>query len=243
MQMAFIDGDLDANPCARLPKGYFAVGSKDAKAFEKADREKIFKALENSSIKFKTFCHIAMGSGARLGELMGLEWEDIDYDKNRIHIIRTSQHINGKPLITKEPKTKSSIRWIPLNSYVMELIKKLEIANKKQRLLLGNKWGGSNRLFVTAEGVTINPNTPSGEFHAFLDKIGVDTSEYSLHNCRHTYASMLIAKGTDIATVQKLMGHGSPRITLECYTHFFNEREDNTVEQLSEMYDCVQESK
>lgn len=112
---------LLSNPAERVkpPK----VEKKEAAHLEEDMTEYMLSLLENEPLKYKTMIYLAVYSGSRLGEVSGLKWSDIDFDKNLLEICRASQYIPGKGIFTKGPKNESSKRIIAMPPLVMDLLK------------------------------------------------------------------------------------------------------------------------
>lgn len=131
------------NPCLGkaiiLPKG----ATKDPKFLEDDEAIRFLELLENESMEYRTFFSLAIYSGCRKGELLGLDWSDIDFEHNRISITKVSQYVSGIGVFTKEPKNKTSIRIVPIDSHMMALLKQYKKWQAEQRLKMGELWKAS----------------------------------------------------------------------------------------------------
>lgn len=99
---------IAVNPCSRVkpPK----VHQKEISYLDDVQARELISLLDNTPIQYKTMIITLIYTGMRLGELLGLEWKDIDFDNKIITVRRESQYVTGKEIITKEPKNKSSVR-------------------------------------------------------------------------------------------------------------------------------------
>ncbi len=154
--------------------------------------------------KFKMLFMLALMSGARQGELLGMKWSDVDWVGSQIHIQRTFN--NSAWYATK---TKASNRKIDIGPSVMKALKQWKLA------CLPNK---TDLVFPNDAG---NPLDDSGmlrrHFHPAINAAGIDRIRF--HDMRHTFASLLIEQGENIKYVQTQLGHSSPSVTLDVYAH------------------------
>lgn len=211
------------NPCknAAIPK----IPRKEAKMFTVEQAKTFLDILEKDTtpIKYKAFFHLAIFGGFRSGEILGLEWNDINFENNTVHIRRTVHHSTKLGYYDTEPKSKTSVRTLTLPENVMFTLKQLQNEQLSQRLTLGDKWNATSRLFTTWNGLQMNGATP----FAWLTKICKenDLPKVNLHSFRHLNASLLISQGVDVKTVQSVLGHSQASTTLDIYAAAFQERE------------------
>jgi len=199
-------GYISQNPCigSTLPK----VKIKSVKALTIKDQRKLeliaFQSQSCSPII------LALYSGMRIGEISGLKWEDIDFDKETIEVQRTvyriSRTTNEKEktqLIEGTPKTDSSKRIIPLSPN----LKKYLLDKQKQK----------NCEYVVADnGKIIEPRLINYRFKRMLHMAGLENIHF--HSLRHTFATRCLENGADIASLSRLLGHTSVKMTLDTYT-------------------------
>ena len=168
-------------------------------------------------IKYKVAIILTIFTGVRLGELMGLEWQDIDFKTGIISINRSSQYLGDKGVFTKTPKTESSIRDVAVPDFVVSLLEEYNSWYEKQKSLYGELWTNSDRLFVQADGKPMHPSTISKWFVRYVDKIGLPVINF--HGLRHTNATLLIAQNIDVAVVAARLGHAQITTTYNFYVH------------------------
>jgi integrase len=167
---------------------------------------KAFLEVE-AELKYKTLFMMAIFSGARQGELLGLKWTDIDWFNNQAHIQRTFN--KGK---WYRPKSKNSDRKIDLGPSMMAELKRWRIACPKSELDL---------VFPNRASQPINQaNMLNRHFFPALKAAKIPRIRF--HDLRHTYASLLIDQGENIKYIQNQLGHSSPIVTLEVYAHIMN---------------------
>lgn len=122
--------------------------------------EKLITALAQEPIKYQAIIMLALDLGCRRGELTGLTWKDIDFETRRVEINKTTQYAYGK-VFEKGTKTEHSERVNYISDTTVQILKKYQKQQLKQKLLLGSKWQGSKRIFTTEYGADIHSDTPT----------------------------------------------------------------------------------
>lgn len=173
--------------------------------------------LDPEYIKYKTALILEIFLGARLGELMGLEWSDVDLRTGIININKSSQYLADTGIFTKDPKNESSIRDVIVPEFVISLLKEYKLWYDEQKSLLGELWIDSNRLFVQDNGKPMHPSTLSKWFVKYIEKIGLPVINF--HGLRHTNATLLVSQNIDIAVVSARLGHAQISTTFNFYVH------------------------
>lgn len=213
---------IKENPCknAVIPK----VEQPEHKMFTVDQAKQFLDILDlpETPVKYRAFFQLAMFGGFRKGEILGLEWSDIDFDTNIVHIRRTLHHSKGLYYDTT-PKTKTSIRDLKMPDGVMFTLRQLHNYQNSQHLMLGDAWHSTERLFTTWDGHQMCGSTPS----SWLTKTceAHDLPKVNLHSFRHLNASLLISSGVDVKTVQSVLGHSQASTTLDIYAAAFRDRE------------------
>ena len=180
----------------------------------------LLENLEKLSVedtKYKVAIILTIFTGVRLGELMGLEWQDVDFRNGIISINRSSQYLSDMGVFTKVPKTESSIREIAIPEFIISLLEEYKLWYEEQKSLYGELWTNSNRLFVQADGKPMHPSSISKWFVKYVCTIGLPVINF--HGLRHTNASLLVAQNVDIAVVSARLGHAQISTTLDFYVH------------------------
>ena len=173
--------------------------------------------LDEEQIKYKTAIILTVFTGVRLGELMGLEWNDIDFRNGIVSINRSSQYLADTGVFTKTPKTESSIRDVAIPDCVVSVLEEYKYWYDEQKYQYGELWVDSNRLFVQADGKPMHPSTISKWFVKFIGQIGLPVINF--HGLRHTNATLLIAQNIDVAVVAARLGHAQITTTFNFYVH------------------------
>lgn len=173
--------------------------------------------LGENQIKYKVAIILTIFTGFRLGELMGLEWDDINFNDGIVSVNRSSQYLSDKGVFTKTPKTESSIRDVAIPEFVISLLEEYKLWYEEQKSLYGDLWTNSNRLFVQADGKPMHPSTISKWFVKYVGQIGLPVINF--HGLRHTNATLLIAQNIDVAVVAARLGHAQITTTYNFYVH------------------------
>lgn len=194
-----------------------SLPKKETPAYEiltRKEQDKLVDSiLEDMGHLRKAGILICLYTGLRLGEICALRWKDVDFDKKLIYVRHTLQRIssvdrkaaNKTRLILDSPKTKTSIRSIPLNTSLLVLFRKMGPATSPDAFVLTNRKD------------CVEPRNYQYFFHTYLKEIGIRSVNF--HILRHTFASRCVESGFDIKILSELLGHSSASITLNHYIH------------------------
>ncbi len=221
------------NPCRKVyvPKG----GKKEKEIYSIEEIEQLFSLLEDAPLKYRTFFTLAVYTGFRRGELMDLEWKDIDFESGVVSVRRTSNYTVKTGIYTDTTKTKSSQRSMKLPQLVLDILKEHKAEQDEERRKLGTKWFECDRLFVTADGHPMHNNTTYHWFEKFCKRN--DFPFRDIHSLRHFYASALINEGIDVATVSSALGHSAISTTTSIYLHAFQDANARASEAIANVLD------
>ena len=195
------------------------------------EAQQFLETLESAPTKYQAFFVLAIYGGFRRGELLGLEWQDIDFKDHIISIRRTSLYTKEKGIFTDTTKTARSQRTLKLPLAVFEVLKRHRAAQAEERLKLGDVWHDSDRLFVNWDGQPMHPSTPYHWLMRFCEETG--QRFLGVHQFRHLNATLLITSGTDARTVSAALGHSQTSTTLNIYTHTFAEAQARAGEAVA----------
>ena len=228
-------GIVEDTPCKniRMPK----KTHKEANYFSLDEVKVLLKALEAlpaAELKFKVAIYLGLFGGLRKGEIMGLNREDVDFDRNEITIKRTRMIKPGEGIYEDTPKTDKSIRAVTLPGEVVTEIRRLIAQQKEMKLQLHNQYHDSAALLRSDSGDPLYPQVLQRWFTRFLQKNGL--RHVGLHSLRHTHASMLAYLGTDKMQVSTRLGHSQLSTTLNIYTHLFENADRKIAEDLSSSF-------
>lgn len=225
---------IDENPCKRIKAP--SKPQSEVKSLQLADFQKIMEKLtEYSDNRARLFIQLVLTTGIREAEASGLEWRDIDFDKQVITIRRTSQYIPRVGMIESTPKSETSFRSIPIcEELVSELREYRKWQNKHIKQLdkmYEGKTGDNARLFTTWTGAPVYDSTLRDWLRKFL--AWCEIPHVTVHGLRHTFASILTAEGVDPRTTAALLGHSSPALVMNTYANPQEEAKKRAIMKLS----------
>ena len=179
----------------------------------------VLKALDGHPLQ--AIAVLALGTGARRGEILGLAWGHVDLDAATLRIERSLEQTRAG-LKFKTPKTKTSRRTISLPPTAIEALRKHRRQQLETRVALGQgKPDAGTLVFSNVEGDPLPPNNLSRDWRRFVKARKLPP--VSFHGLRHSHVSALIAKGVDVLTISRRIGHASPVVTLRTYAHMFQQ--------------------
>lgn len=206
---------IQDNPCSRVVLPPLEHKEKEVYTLEEAQH--FLDSIETAPLRYQAFFTLAIFGGFRRGELLGLEWPDIDFDGQTVSIRRTSLYTKERGIFTDTTKTKGSQRTLKLPASVFTLLRRYRAEQAQQRLLLGDRWTAGDRLFTNTDGGFMHPNAPYKWLKDFCGRTG--QRFLGLHMFRHLSATLLIGGGADVRSVSAALGHSQTSTTLNIYTH------------------------
>lgn len=233
---AITKGELVNNPCVGvvLPKKDERKIS-EIRYFSQDELSKIIKEAtrtnQNGTLIYRigyAFQLIA-STGLRVGELLALQWNDIDFDNKRIKVNKnvvyaTPSGANGvERIVQNSTKTNSGNRIIPMSNTASEALRKLQDIN-----------GYCDYIISTSAKKPMNPRQLARTFDAIQTKAKIEPKG-TLHSLRHTFATRLIQLGTDVKVVSSLLGHSDINITYNVYIHVIDEQRVRAVENIDKI--------
>lgn len=171
---------------------------------------------------------LALSSGMRVGELLALRWDNVDIDNKLIYVRETIRVIKREAIVTS-PKTRSSIRSIPIDESVLTILLEHQKTMKHESI----NWKGNriDLVFPSRNGTVILHNILIRTFKAILKRAGLKTIRF--HDLRHTAASLMLANQTNILDVSRILGHSSTAITMSIYAHSYEQSQRSAISGLS----------
>ncbi len=177
----------------------------------------------------------ALYTGMRRGEILGLRWCDIDFDKATATISQTVQRIIGQGLVFKDcPKTESGFRTIDLPASVLTVLRQVKRKQAEMKLCLGPDYQDRNLIFCLPDGRPFDLPNVSRTFHKLVKEQGLDG--FRFHDCRHTHASLLLADGEQLHVVQQRLGHRDATTTANIYGHAIPGQQKAAIDRFESKY-------
>lgn len=207
-----------ANPCDRVdpPK----VQKAEIQYLDHSQAVRLLDLLSAPDVPTQYRCavEVLLYTGMRRGELLGLEWQDIDFRNQLISIQKSSLYLPDRGIFTDETKNASSNRIIKAPATAMQALRSLWAWQSEQRLSLGDLWKDSGKVFTALDGAPMHPDTLSGWFRTFIAN-HPEMPQIHLHSLRHTCATLEIANGIAVTTVAGQLGHANANTTTKIYAH------------------------
>ena len=226
-------GVVSDNPCSKvtIPKNEV----KEKQIYTPEEVEKFLTLLNDEPLKYRTFFYLMIYSGFRRGEMLGLEWKDVDFENNVISIRRTSNYTAKKGVYTDTTKTKKSQKTLKFPQFIMDMLKEYKAEQDAEALRLDDRWVETDRLYVKWDGRPMQNGTPYFWLGEFCEKH--DLPFYGLHSFRHLFCSLLVNQGVDIVTVSGAMGHSTVSTTSNIYCHTIQQAQAKVSEAITNALD------
>jgi integrase len=183
----------------------------------------------------EAFVALALTSGMRSGELLSLRWEDVSFEQETIAIHRTiSYHAHGHKFVEGPPKTKSSIRTIPLLPMMSPIFEAHRSRQEQDRVSAGSEWQEKGLVFCTRHGGFLYVRNVRNTFNGLLAKIGLP--HVPLHDLRHTANTMWKSLGIDPQVRQKMLGHSNLEMTETVYSHVLPSMLEDAIKKMNGLF-------
>lgn len=226
---------IQTNPCRNVTLPKLTTKERTVYTLEEVQAMLTFFEEENeTNMKYVIFYTLAAFTGLRRGELLGLEWKDIDWDNHLISVERTSAWTKEKGIYTDTPKTDSSVRIIKIPEVIIEKLRDYKKWQDEYKASIGSKWIEHDRLFTKVNGEPMGLRSPYKFYEKFCERSGLRF--VNIHSFRHFNASIMILKGVDVKTVQACLGHNDATTTLKIYSHSFRKAQAMAMDSVA---DCI----
>ena len=173
--------------------------------------------------------YVLATTGLRRGELLGLKWQDIDWEHGTLTVQRNLVWVRGEPVL-QEPKTRGSYRTIPLPESTLEVLRGWRKRWLEEKLALGPDWPETDLVFPSEVHTAMHPRNFLRAFKNLLQEANLPM--VSLHALRHSYATLLLAEGENPRVVQELLGHSTVTTTLGIYSRVLPSLKQQAVKKV-----------
>lgn len=208
----------------------------------------LFLSEVRASSRYYPVYVFAVGTGARIGEVLGLRWRDLDLNEGVAYVAQTLQRLRGGGYILRAPKTEQSGRRVALPPEVISELRALKARQEEQRVRrdlceAGEKccaqhclrWHALGLVFVSETGKPLHDgNLRRRDLKRLCEKLGLPWRR-AFHNMRHAHGSYLLQRGVSIKVVQERLGHSSAAFTLSTYVHVLAGMQDQAARAVSAM--------
>lgn len=205
--------------------------------FEFEEIKNIIKCLKTEPLKWQVLVNLLIITGARRGEIVGLKWDAVDWENNRIFIHVNLLYSAEKGIYEDTTKTLESERYITLPEETIELLKAYRKWYIQTSSDYGSRWTNTGFLFVQerngTEGKPMHPDSVNIWLRSFAKRHGL--GHINPHAFRHTMASLLLHSNMDIASISKRLGHAKISTTLDIYSHILKDSDPQSAEKIAEI--------
>jgi integrase len=188
--------------------------------------------------KWEALFTLALATGMRQGELLGLKWQDINFSTGTLQVHRNLTRVppgaSGKREFREtEPKTEKSRRSITIASIALEALRQHRVRQLEIKLRAGPLWEDHDYVFCTLAGTHLRPSHVVDEFKKLLKKGGLPDIRF--HDLRHSAATLLLSLGVHAKVVQEMLGHTQISMTMDIYSHVLPSMQQDAVSRLNEL--------
>ncbi len=215
---------------AKPPK----ITDKEIEILEVGDIDKLLTALEAEPMKWRTITHLLMITGARRGEILGLKWPMVSFEKKCIHIVQSLQYTAERGVYTDTLKTKKSKRTIYLPVETMNMLDEYSKWQLEIKTISGDRWQDTDYVFTQDNGQPMHPQSITSWLNEFAKRKGLP--HIHPHKLRHTHASQLLYNGENVVTVSERLGHGRISTTQDFYAHTLEDADKRAAETAANIF-------
>lgn len=188
--------------------------------------------LAASGDRLEALYVVTLGLGLRKGEVLGLRWEDINFEAAEIHVRHGLQRVDGR-LQLVEPKTKRSRRSLAAPGTVLNALRRHRARQREERLLAGSRWVDLGFVFTTTIGTPLEAGNVTRRFQRLLANAGLRRIRF--HDLRHSAATLLLLQGVHPRVVMEQLGHSRIQLTMDTYTHVLPPALRDAAERMDEV--------
>ena len=212
-KMAYLTDVIPKNPMDKVERPKQRkdeVHATEPEAYTIEEVQHIFACLEKEPLKWQALIRLLIDTGVRRGECCGLQWKDIDFKENTITIAGNLCYTARKGVYLDVPKNGKT-RTIDVDPEVLDLLQQLHVQRAEQGIISPYVFTKNN------SSEPMHPQSPTRYLKKFSEQYGID--DLHPHKLRHTFASIAITNGADVASVSEKLGHSDKAVTLRMYTH------------------------
>ena len=177
---------------------------------------------------------VALTTGMRRGELLGLKWEDIDFEGKCIYVRRSALHVGKRGVVESDPKTAMSRRKIMLPHFVIDVLKMHQLRQREKKAACRGAWKDSGYVFCNGQGGYLSDAQLYKMYKRLLRQAGLPNIRF--HDLRHSAATIMISMGVNPKVVQEVLGHSNIGMTLNTYTHVLPSMQEEATAKLDNLF-------
>ncbi len=193
--------------------------------------EQASKFLDNvDNLTYRALYTLALLTGLRRGELLGLRWEDLNLEERYLTVNQSIVRLHNGEMLVQTPKTKQSVRAVPLTELAVSTLKDHRRLQTEHRLALGSGYQNNDLVFASETGTPIHPGNLLRNFKKAIEKANVPAIRF--HDLRHSFSSWLIEEGQELVVISRMLGHSSISVTADIYSHITTRTMKEAVDPL-----------
>jgi integrase len=222
------------NPCDEIDA---PINSRDERPVLNAEQSRALLAVAQGT-DLECFLAMALTTGMRRGEMLGLRWADIDMIGKVLKVQRTASYtkLPGEKygFIETSPKTKSSRREILLTDFLISMLKTHKKKQVEMRLQARQRWADKDLVFCNALGEHLPVKRLTTHYRILLQQCNLP--QIHIHDLRHSASTLLLSMGVPMKVVQEILGHSSIVITMNIYGHIADGMQENATEKMNNLF-------
>lgn len=229
LKQAVVDGLILFNPATGItfPKAKKYVGQ-----YYTQEEIKILQELVKGT-EIEVPVMLTVFYGFRRSEVLGIQWQSVDFDNKKIHIKHTVLDVNGQTIAVDGTKSESSDRYMPMNDSIVKYLKAVRKKQLEDKMFYGSSYIESGYVCTYENGDVIKPDYLSDHFKKLLKKNSDKLKEIRFHDLRHSSATLLLQLGFSLKDIQEWLGHADIATT-QRYAHFLDEKKDDMLSMITE---------
>lgn len=235
---------LKENPCRGVKvsvEEYTDAIPQSQKYYSLEEAREFLKCLQPEAPLRRVFFLLDIFVGLRKGEILGLEWSDINFDTGVTPITREAEYTKDKGHYTDKPKSKKSTRYAHFPKIVMDALLERKQEQEQDQINAGDLWQDTNRIFTDRFGNQLGSSSMYNWVTRFCEKNNL--RKVGIHSFRHFNAALLISEGVDVETVADMLGHAQTSTTLNIYGYAFQEMKAKATKTISKTLTTKQRPK
>lgn len=231
-------GYMTDNPCLRVDVPTYKAVEKGYYSNEEITA--IMELVSHEALKYQAIFYFAVLCGLRRGEIIGLQWDDIDFDAMTFSVRQAATRLTGEGTEEGDTKTRKSQRTLTLPRTLLPVLKGLRVEQAEAKLKLQQHWIDGGYVFTQWNGKLMCVDTPTNWWSKMREKHPELPDHKSLHTLRHTMATYMIQDNVPISDVSGALGHARQSTTLNIYSHVI---EDSKKEAMTSYEDKIMKLK
>jgi len=222
----------------KIPK----VKQKEMRVLSIEEHKKLVETIKTSNERWKVAILLAVSTGIRMGEVLGLQWQDIDEEKMLMKIRRTLNRLQSKDtsvskteIVIGYPKSDKSVRDIPIHHFLIGYLNEYRKNREIEKMSAGDIYDDRGFIFCNEIGMPIEPRTMQDTFKRIIKKANIPDANF--HALRHTFATRAIEDKMEIKTLSEILGHADVSTTLNKYAHSLPEQKRKMMKSMAKFYE------